>query len=839
MPQRRDSTSWSSPLADGGLWLVALLAPLAVGGVYPATQLVLAGLICLIALATLWHARVRQRHLRVPLLALLPLAMAALCALQLLPLPPALTALLSPRAATIFTATLVPLGLDGWHGLSLDPPGTWHELGKLTSWGLLLVVATDRAGQPHGTRRLLKAVAVAGLAVLLVTLVQTLAQVPRPYGIFGHRSHGFLVTPFVNSNHAAGFFGVTACAAAAVAAEHRDRSRAAIWGILAVGLAAAVPVTLSRGGVLALLATALLAGWLLYARARERLASMWVLHAGVGLAMAVAGYLAFGPISRELATLLPDAGGYDKAELWRDVPDMIAVFWLTGSGRGAFSRAFSGYSTHPINVTFEYAENAPLQLLADFGLPLGLALLAALALVLVLALQRTQRRAGVAVASGLFFLAVHNLVDFNIEIPGVAIPALLLVATVLAQHPGRRRAPATRPRPALPMPLSLGLALGLGALSLGAIGYGSGREDRDLDATLASTRDPVLLGRLAANGLRRHPADSGYAYALGQAHRQRDQPERALRWINRSLLLNPTYPHAYRSAAQLLWQRGAHAQALENWRQTVTLRGGLARKVAADLLHTGARYSELAAGLHPDHHFQFCIALHRRDRDAEADSCLQDLLRAQPEHRDGLATATRWAMQRADFDLARRMLEKLLAAHPHEVTGHLIRGQLAQRQGQIDKALQHWSEGARQVEIPGPLHRARFRLLLAQKRYTEARKALDALRAGGRGVRSAAQGHLLAGNLYRVQGQLAKALREYRAAVSLAPATPKYRMILAATYERLAQPSRALEVYRELLRAQPEHAGARKAEQRILAAQAEANAAREQEALYGPGAQPP
>src|SRR5262249_35590735 len=70
-----------------------------------------------------------QRHsLRVPLATALPLGVAAICLLQLLPLPPWLLGLLSPRATELRDFALVPMGLEGWRPVTMDAPATWREL---------------------------------------------------------------------------------------------------------------------------------------------------------------------------------------------------------------------------------------------------------------------------------------------------------------------------------------------------------------------------------------------------------------------------------------------------------------------------------------------------------------------------------------------------------------------------------------------------------------------------------------------------------------------------------------------------------------------------------------
>ena len=110
-PLRHAATaSLVAAVAGTTLWL---------GGAPPGAA-VLAVLLSTTALGLLVAAD--QGRLVVPPLALLPLSVAGLCVLQLVPLPPALAGVLSPPLGELRTFALVPLGLDGWRPLSF----TWR-----------------------------------------------------------------------------------------------------------------------------------------------------------------------------------------------------------------------------------------------------------------------------------------------------------------------------------------------------------------------------------------------------------------------------------------------------------------------------------------------------------------------------------------------------------------------------------------------------------------------------------------------------------------------------------------------------------------------------------------
>ncbi|MFH1809127.1 MAG: O-antigen ligase family protein [Pseudomonadota bacterium] len=805
MPSERPRGAWLNPLADGALFAACVCAPLAVGGVYLWSQELLLMLVGVALVASMLNQRRRGHRISVPLLAALPASFVVLCALQLLPLPPAMLRVLSPTGYEMLDTTLTPLGALGWHSVSLDPPATALELGKALLYLLLVVAACVRGREPHGGRMLLAAVAWSGVATLMLAAVHTLGNMSRPYGMFGGPSNSFLTTPFVNPNHAAGFFGIATFAAAGLALSQRDRARTGLWSLAAILLAAAVPLTLSRGGILALVATLLFGAWLVYARTRSERATLWWVHLGVGLAIAVAAYLAYQPIAAELATLDPGDLQGDKRFLWREALAMVPSFAGTGTGRGAFARVFPAFKSNAYTASFEFAESAPIQWLADFGMVAGGALLLAVALAFALAVRRAWQRRRAAALAALFFALVHNLVDFNLEIPGVAIP-LLLVAVMLSD---RRRDEAAAPRPirlGVPVPLALGTGLVLIALATMSLRHGHLNDGRVLDGQIAATRDPARLGALAARGLRQHPTDYLYALTMARAHLAGgpEDRERGLRWLNRSLRLNPTHGLTHRLIARTLWVQGVRLQALESWRRAVALQPAQKNAILGELLKLDAQYPELASGLPAVDAMALCTGLRARQRRDEAWACLLDHLERNPQDADALAVGTGWAVAEGDTPRGDGLVQRLLDSAPRDARGPLYRGQILLRQGQAAEAIATWEQALDQVDEPAPLLHALFERALRDRRFVEARECLDRLRRhGSPSPGTAAQHHHLAGRLYLAQDLPARALREFETALALSTASASYLQAVADTEQKLGRLDRALEHYQTLRRQHP------------------------------------
>ncbi len=165
---------------------------------------------------------------------LLFLAVAA-TALQLVPLPPSLRAVLSPHADAVRSALVLgETGAGAWRPISIDPPATVYSLGLLIA--ALIVFWTARRAFAHGmTRRVVTVVALSGLIASLVAIVlhatadRTLIYGRWPAVDIGARPYG----PFVNRNHFAAWLvmavplsaGVRRCVARGAPRERGRRGK--------------------------------------------------------------------------------------------------------------------------------------------------------------------------------------------------------------------------------------------------------------------------------------------------------------------------------------------------------------------------------------------------------------------------------------------------------------------------------------------------------------------------------------------------------------------------------------------------------------------------------------
>lgn len=136
---------------------------------------------------------------------------------------------------------------------------------------------------------------------------------------------------------------------------------------------------------------------------------------------------------------------------WREAVGAFSDHPARGSGAGSFPVLHTEYRTNGINV--RQAHSLPVELLAETGVVgtvLALGGLLALIVAGILFVRRMvpgrERALAAALAAGGVAFLVHGLYDWDWEIPGATIPALLFLG-VLAGSAGRARA-AGRARPA-------------------------------------------------------------------------------------------------------------------------------------------------------------------------------------------------------------------------------------------------------------------------------------------------------------------------------------------------------------------------------------------------------
>ena len=164
-----------------------------------------------------------------------------------------------------------------------------------------------------------------------------------------------------------------------------------------------------------------------------------------------------------------------------------------------------------------------------------------------------MRRLAALIFVALASLAAHDFVDFSVELPVVAMSAILLVAILLPVRLDGGSSPSRRDR--WLRAVSLGGALAICIVAATPLG----RLAR-FDAQGALTADAAEHLDRASDAVERHPADYILMGRAAQALMDVRDP-RAIAVISRALFLNPKHAGVHRVAATLLLRAGLRSQA--------------------------------------------------------------------------------------------------------------------------------------------------------------------------------------------------------------------------------------------------------------------------------------
>ncbi len=135
------------------------------------------------------------------------------------------------------------------------------------------------------------------------------------------------------------------------------------------------------------------------------------------------------PQSNDLNARLFSLSGNGRTDVWHGALQDFRRNQLVGSGAGTFQREWLQYRPNDRQVV--NAHSLYLETLAELGIP-GLALLALLLGAPLVALVRARRRRFVAIVGGAYVaFLIHAAVDWDWQLPGVTLPALLVATCIV------------------------------------------------------------------------------------------------------------------------------------------------------------------------------------------------------------------------------------------------------------------------------------------------------------------------------------------------------------------------------------------------------------------------
>ena len=318
-----------------------------------------------------------------------------------------------------------------------------------------------------GVHRVVRGVTVVGLVLALVGIIQEPLASRAIYGFWEPQFGGSVFGPFINENHFAGWMImalplVIGSVCAGLTAGMPDRSgdwrQRLLWlsspaasklvliGLAAIVMGLALVLTFSRAGVICFVVALALSGWFIRRKQTTGVRRAVGLAYVALLAVVGIGWAGVDAIGQEFARASwGDVGG--RLTAWQDGLRVVQDFTLTGTGMDTYGTATLLYSADP-TTRFTYAHNGYLQLAAEAGLLVGLPILGALVLFIREIRRRFRDSADdtrtywlrVGAVTGLAAIALQELVDFSLQVPGNMVLFTVLCAIAVHRPPYRRYA---------------------------------------------------------------------------------------------------------------------------------------------------------------------------------------------------------------------------------------------------------------------------------------------------------------------------------------------------------------------------------------------------------------
>ena len=532
---------------DLSLGLIIFGSALALGTEHAETLCVVAAASAAVLLATWRDAEPLSPRTTASTLLWVCIGLTAFTLFQCIPLPLGLLGALAPQNADVWMRSLTPLHQDGpsFAPISLDPNATHVEVLRGITYAIVFLAAIRLTATRRGVLVLSTSIVVTGLALGLAALLHPAFGLHKVFGIYqpetqiGERH----IAPLLNPNTLAAYINIAFALSLAQAIAPRPQiPRYASAGAALFLIVVQVWVA-SRGGMLSM-GIAALAVFALDRAARSHTnrsmrADVIALAglAGVAVVMIVLG-------SADEAWTELASKDLSKFSLFKNVLLTVRRFPIFGLGRGAFQSVFpadrQGYGFY----VFTHPENVILQWTSEWGVPVGLAGLGAVAWALRPRVALARGHVAIGAWASLFAVAVHNLVDFSSEVPGVVLA--LVVCGAIVTGGSRGEASTSRAhvwgsmgtRAAVIAGVAAVFGIAIVAPSFEVDLYGDRTRLHELANDTGTSREE--FDREARAAMLRHPAEP-YLPFMGAVRAARTHDESAIPWAEKVLERAPVY----------------------------------------------------------------------------------------------------------------------------------------------------------------------------------------------------------------------------------------------------------------------------------------------------------
>ena len=816
---------------------VVVLAPVLLGSVHLVTTVFLLSLVCLAAYLFTTQRTGDKAHVHYHPLLLLGTILTGFLLVQALPMPSFLIGLLSPTAAGIQDGARDVIGDSFlWSSLSLEPNATAWEAARLAGLCLLFWIVFALALKPSNASMIQGAVGLSGVVIVLLGMIQWASGSARVLGIYsspdvttilGSQSSLGFITPLLNNNHAAGLMVLSALVLLGMAlGRERERIQSVAFTGFLINLVG-VLVTRSRGGLLALVAGILLFAAIRYFGPRLRKKGTRYTQTttliGMGLFLLTTLLLL---VSYEVFVLEPmrsplfaDPRTDIKVQLWQAAVPMLKDFPLMGIGRGAFPSVAAAYLGSTVETTSWYAESLPLQILIDIG-PLFGTLLIAAVLTFLAPLFFTGLRYSrwLGMTAGLMALGLHNLVDFSLEITGVAIPAIATLAVLTARIKARRlkyRMDHTHHKTSASA-LSAATVGVLVFLLLNALWSGhSGIRAAQRSLSEECLPEPVINGirppdpncmDTAISAVSLHPSDHQLFKMGGAISLLSGDVETSARWVFLAMQLCPGCLGPKLLAAEIFLSHRKVEEAARIFGDIFTDRPEATKRIFRKM--SGSRHTpEVLAHLfrgRPLKADEFARHLIQNGNGETAKRFLLTLIGLDGRQPGRLLKLGRIHLLEGDIPRADRIATEILGLFPDSPDGYALQGMVETARGNCLTALAMLKEA--RARKPSHLQLALDELLCLAKigDYELFDRSAAHLRRRINGLQGPSyQYHLAMAIRFSRGKRIAEALHELDQAEVFLPSSPVIPLVRGRIHYKIGDFQRAAQAFREVLQLRP------------------------------------
>lgn len=525
--------------AQIGRWLLAILITLSVllvGSMHPVSLgcMLLLSVGCSFLLS--YNSPPLEPRSGAKLLLLVCAVLTAFSLVQAVPLPIAMIRALSPHTAQVWDEALRPLHEPGpaWATLSLDPVATRFEIARGLLYANVLYAGLIVARRSEGTLFLERTLLVSACVLAAAALIHPATGAERVFGLYAPENiFSRRMGPLLNANHLGAYITLGICIATGMFFASRPAFPKLIVAACLVLLIGAQVFTASRGAVgTSLLGVACIVVIAQRRRFSKESTGMLVVLLSV-LAGVVAVVLAHSESSgKELASR-----DVSKFDVFRQALGLCRTYPWFGAGRGAFESTFPKERLSGGNYVYTHPENVLVQWTTEWGIPVALIALITIAWALRPRTMSERSHIPAGAYAALLAVAVHNLVDFSSEVPGVVVALCLCAAMVTG---GARKDRSERLTVVNRLALASASILAA-VVTLMSHEHELSEEQRTL-RTLASdgTTPSGAFYTHIRETMKRHPA-SPYIPFLGAYYATLHGDQSAIPWVSRALDRSATY----------------------------------------------------------------------------------------------------------------------------------------------------------------------------------------------------------------------------------------------------------------------------------------------------------